>query len=254
MYKICGLVISIWFIQSICAADYQRDALLKSLEDKDVALTTSLLNAGVEPECGMLVMCKTRAQAEALIAHGVNISGEVKAYGFLAERVSNDAELDLLEFFLQLNPPMRINYYGECAYNSAVMRLIDSGNIQGFEKQFKLLFYYNCCYDEKYIIGLFHVFADHVFSAMNSSREQIINKMRDIAQHELDCKDENIVHLLSKRQRTERIFDFKTSCRAILFQRMRREICQEKKKREQEATAKGLDQLESFFYVHGLSE
>jgi hypothetical protein len=223
MYNILlSVVLSTWCMESIFAAAGPREALLDSLKNKDIEATQSLLKAGAKPETGMLVMCKTRAQAEALVAHGADIKNESREYGFLLEFVAPDAEPGVFVYFLERVPLTVRNKYGREAYTHLLFGIPDG--VTDFDEKLQILMDYNCYCDFRQI--MYSIDKGLSDFALGHDRGGIRKKFEQIA-----VKNES-----ENNRRNEE------------NHRRKKKIDQYEKQKRKEAAEKGLTGLELLFY------
>lgn len=208
----------IWlFLQSSFAADHEsralsarvlankQFALICSIYNKDMPLMYSLLEAGAEAQQGLLLRCRTVAQAKLLIAHGLSIKKENNDYGFLPERMAFDADPELLIYFLEQIPLSIANRYGRDVYFHLLAGLVEvsldtiTKEELCFDQKLQILIDHNCYYDHRMIMEAISGYND---TALGNDREGVRKRFETIAIVNEPKERENVLPLLQQRSRT----------------------------------------------------
>jgi hypothetical protein len=259
----------VWLlVQSCFAADNEQRvlspvvlenrqlALIHSIYNKDVDRTRQLLEVGAKPKQGMLVKCRTVAQARMLVAHGLSIKKENELYGFLPAGMAFEADPDLLTYFLEQVPLSIANRYGRDTYGHLLVGLvgIPFGDLTKDELRFfqklQILIDHDCYYGHEWMMGAIACYND---TALGNDREGVKKIFKSIIIDNEPKKRTNMLPLLQQRARTGfSSSDTKRLAFTNLQHRYEQEICQHEEKQRQEAIEKNMGTVSSFFYIQGV--
>jgi hypothetical protein len=256
----------IWLlVQSCFAADNEHRVLspvvlenrqlvlIHSIYNKDIDRTRAILEVGAKPQQGMLIKCRTVAQARMLVAHGLSIKKEDELYGFLPAQMAFEADPDLLTYFLEQVPLSLANRYGRDTYGRLLEGVIEVAleNITKDELRFfqklQILIDHNCYYDHKKMMGAIACYND---TALGNDREGVKRIFKSIIIDNEPKKRTNMLPLLQQRARSGfSSRDTKRLAFINLQHRYEQEVRQHEEKQRQEAIEKNMGTVSSFFYI-----